>query len=247
MNPRELILLSPFRFPGQNPLMIGVEDMACFLNGYLALWHPILLRDAGTLPRVGSPYDFEQPAAGHVYAVPESPPLFLPDDWDERVRAAGAVAFRANTDRGITLDNLKNALREATDQFEPAEVDVCFADAAAAKPFFGLGLGYLTIDTLYEAMEHEKMLVEGELLQELHEAIHAQPQATPDTAKAADVAQGHLRKAAERLQSAREVLYPVSIHLIDLCLLGARAPAWALPAAFEKGLAFNLIASTDLL
>ena len=66
----ELILLSPYRLPAQNSLMLGNEDAAAFLNGYTALWHPAALHGASAPPRVGSPYDYEQPSPGHVYAVP---------------------------------------------------------------------------------------------------------------------------------------------------------------------------------
>src|SRR5262249_51230354 len=86
------------------------EDVACFLNGYIALWHPTLLLFADGPPRISSPYDHEQPTAGHVYAVPQNPPLILPDDWDDRVREAGAIAFRATPDRATTLANLRDAL-----------------------------------------------------------------------------------------------------------------------------------------
>src|SRR5216684_1372499 len=110
MMPHELILLSPYAYPGTNALMLGNEDMAAWLNAYSALWHPAALWQAAGTPRCDVPYDYEDPKAGHVYAIPESPPLMLPEDWDERVRAAGAVAFRATTDRATTLANMREAL-----------------------------------------------------------------------------------------------------------------------------------------
>src|SRR5262249_29618072 len=103
MNARQLIVLSPYRLPAQNSLMLSNDAAGALLNGSLALWHPAALQGAAGLPRIDSPYDHEQPAAGHVYAVPESPPLILPDDWDDRVVAAGAVAFRSCADRAVTL------------------------------------------------------------------------------------------------------------------------------------------------
>ncbi len=112
----ELILLSHNRLPAQNALMLGNEDVAAFLNGYIALWHPAVMCGTSGPPRVCSPYDHEQPAAGHVYAVPESPPSMLPDDWDDRVRNAGSITFHATTDRQTTLDNLKAALRAYSDK-----------------------------------------------------------------------------------------------------------------------------------
>src|SRR5207237_768835 len=77
MNARELVLLSPYRLPAQHPLTLANDDMAAWLNGYSALWHPAALRRASGPPRVDSPYDHENPRAGHIYAVPESPPAFL--------------------------------------------------------------------------------------------------------------------------------------------------------------------------
>ena len=85
MSARELILLSPYRVPTHNTLYLGDEEVAAFLNGYTALWHPAALMGASAPPRLGSPYDYEQPTAGHIYAVPDNPPLVLPDDWDDYV------------------------------------------------------------------------------------------------------------------------------------------------------------------
>src|SRR6476659_3171847 len=86
---RELILLSPYKPPTQHPLILNNEDVAIYLNGYVALWHPMALVGAAMPPKVGSPYDYEQPREGQVFALPVSPPLYLPDDWEERVQKAG--------------------------------------------------------------------------------------------------------------------------------------------------------------
>src|SRR2546423_299542 len=75
MSARELILLSPYRLPTETTLYLGDEEVAAFLNGYTALWHPAALSGAAGPPRLGSPYDYEEPVAGHVYAVPDHPPL----------------------------------------------------------------------------------------------------------------------------------------------------------------------------
>src|SRR2546425_494743 len=111
MSNRELILLSPYRLPTQNALYLGDDDVAAFLNGYTALWHPAALLGGASPPRVASPYDYEQPIAGHVYAVPANPTSMLPDDWKYRVKEAGAVAFEAPSRRDETLANLRDALR----------------------------------------------------------------------------------------------------------------------------------------
>ena len=91
----ELILLSPYRLPTQSTQMLANDDVASFLNGYVCLWHPAAASGATRPPIVASPYDYEQPKAGQIFAVPESPPLVLPDDWDQRVLDVGAMAFRS--------------------------------------------------------------------------------------------------------------------------------------------------------
>src|SRR5437879_4924625 len=111
MSTRELILLSPYRFPAQNALYLSDDDVAAFLNGYSALWHPAALLGGTAPPRIASPYDFEQPVAGHIYAVPGQPTSMLPDDWKYRVKEAGAVAFESTPNRDETLANLRDALR----------------------------------------------------------------------------------------------------------------------------------------
>src|SRR5437764_732371 len=67
---RTLTLLSPYRLPTQSTLYLGDEEVAAFLNGWAALWHPLALHGAGEAPRLASPYDHEQPQPGHVYALP---------------------------------------------------------------------------------------------------------------------------------------------------------------------------------
>src|SRR5208337_582359 len=156
MNPSELFLLSPYRVPAQHSLALGNEDVAAFLNGYLALWHPTLVAGAASPPQIASAYDHENPTAGRVYATPESPPLLLPDDWERRVGEQHALAFRATPQRETTLDNLKTALRDCKDSgSNPVLLDLPVEQVA---PFFGIGFGFLMINALFEAMEHENLL-----------------------------------------------------------------------------------------
>jgi hypothetical protein len=234
---RELILLSPYRLPAQNAMYLSNEDVAAWLNGYSVLWHPALAQRATSPPRVGSPYDHEQPVAGNVYAVPESPPLMLPDDWEQRVRTAGALSFRATSDRQATLANLREALRSAPEAEGGAALPERGPEQVA--PYFGIGFGYLMVEGLFEAMEHQHLLATTDFWLDIQQAIRATEE---------EEQRRHLRTAAERLLAAREVLYPVTIHLLDICLLDEqRAATGALPAAPDKGLALNLVAPAALL
>ena len=78
MSTHELVLLSPYRYPAQYAMTMSDEDMAAWLNGFTALWHPALLWQAKSLPRCEATYDHEQPKAGFIYALPETPPAYLP-------------------------------------------------------------------------------------------------------------------------------------------------------------------------
>jgi hypothetical protein len=331
MNTAELILLSPHRLPGQNPLALGQAEATAWLNAYSALWHPAALWQAAGPPRVDSAYDHEQPRAGHVYALPESPPLLLPDDWPQRARDAGAVFFVAGADRHQTLENLKVALQTARDNGSSAGPPPAEADGPATlefpsrhvvrgrllalapervAPFFGIGLGYLVIGTLCEAMEHENLLAAADFWEDVQRAAAALAEvpypkpaapedaesdspgeasdavsledydrlegyADPDEASNVDaLAHGPddpepledelgaetptekpeaafgpeacrllLQSAADRLQATREVLYPVTIHLLDFYLLDDKRPGTPLPATAAHGFALNVVAA----
>src|SRR5262249_41982401 len=62
-----------------------------------------------------------------------------------------------------------------------------------------------------------------------------------------DEARRQLQLAAERLLQAREVLYPVTIYVVDLLLLNPEKLDAPWPAAFAKGQPINVIASAALL
>jgi hypothetical protein len=220
--------------------MLANEDIAPLLHAYSALWHPAALHGAASPPKIASPYDHEQPSAGHVYAIPESPPLILPDDWDQRVRDSGAVSFAATMDRPATLANLCQAIRAlpAEAQSPPHLFDL---DPARSALFFGIGFGHLMLDALYEAMEHEKLLNTTEFWQEIQAAVAALSHSDPEPCRKL------LQSAAERLLAAREVVYPVTIHIVDIGFLDPEKLDEPLPLAAAKGQSFNLVAPAAVL
>lgn len=254
MSRRELILLSPYRVPAKDSLMLNDEDVAAFLNGYLALWHPAAAYGAVDPPRVASQYDYENPVEGHIYAVPESPQMFLPDDWDHRVRHVGAAAFRAGTDRAATLDNLKTALQSLAERQrelaaekpseEPApELSPKLLDLPAdlIAPFFGLGFGYMHVNALFEAMDHDNLLDIPGLWKDVQQAIDARLRDDNDACKS------NQQAVADRLMAGRDALYPVTIHLVDIALVDEANVGAPLPKGPEKGMPLNVVASGSLL
>src|SRR5262245_6134654 len=73
MKPRQPILLPPYRLPTESTLYLGDEEVAAFLNGWRALWHPAALACAESLPRLASPYDYEEPTDGLLIGIPDNP------------------------------------------------------------------------------------------------------------------------------------------------------------------------------
>lgn len=293
MNRRDLILLHPYRLPGRTTQTLSDEEASAFLNGYLVLWHPAVLARATGLPDLAFPRDHEEPEANRLFAVPDQPAVTLPEDWRQRLTAAGSAAFTVTADRGTTLANLKAALpaeewndfegdepagakHDADDDEEdhdeeedheeendpdtdasdevadeaddhaapspPAEpVDLWTLDPELVKPFYGLGLGYLVVESLFDTMEHEHLLEKEELLEKLRDAIRALRQGDADRCR------DELSAAAELLVAARDNLYPVSIHIIDLFLLDERPLDAPLPLAFQKELSINFLAPVPFL
>jgi hypothetical protein len=226
--PRELILLSAYTPPTQHALSLAAEDTACWLNAWSALWHPAALAGAAGPPRWASPYDHDPPTEGHVYAIPETPAPYLSGDWEQRVGNVGAVVFRATRDRSGTTVNLRNALEQLGG--DSSRID--WPDDAI-RPFLGLGLAYMTVETLFEAMEHERLLDRAAFWADIQAAVADPKAATP-----------HLQAAAAKLQTARDSLYPATISLLDFALLGDKVTA---PVAINRRSPLNVIATGEAL
>jgi hypothetical protein len=238
MATRELFLLSPYKFPAQNAVMLGNDEVAAFLNAHAALWHPAATIGAKGPPRIESPYDHEQPSAGQIFAVPEIPPLVQPDKWEVRVRDAGAIVFRATPDRQTTLSNLLAALRAFPDDSGKARLPLD-ATPEVAMPFIALGFGYRMVESLFEAMEHDHVLSISDFWLDIQAALAA--------VQSPDDRQRHLQAAADRLLKAREVVYPVEIRLLDLAILDDKRSVASLPLSVHRRLPCNLLASSSML
>lgn len=233
MSERQLILLSPYRLPAETTLYMGDEEVTAILNGHQALWHPAALALASSLPRIAPPYDHEEPVGDAVYALPDNPPLMLAEDWAERARAAGAILFTATTNREETFDNLREALRQAKHE------RLLDLPVEKVRPFLGVGFGHAVLGALFEAMTHENVLPADELLQDLRAAI--------EHIEDAEAWRPHVQSAADRLLAAREVLYPVTLYLVDLFLVDPEKPGEGWPAALGAGQPVNVIACAKLL
>jgi hypothetical protein len=234
MSDRQLHLLSPYRLPTSYPLQLTGDEAAAWLNGYLSLWHPAALAGAAQPPQTSNTYDHDTPGRGFVYCVPEGPHLYQPDDWPERVAAAGAVRYPSSSERAESVANLLAALHEKGESgplFDlPAEV---------VRAFTGLGFGYLVVDSLYEAMDHERLLDAAGFWADVTAAVEA-------AGKGEDF-RTPLKAAAEKLQTAREQLYSGSVYWLDWVAVEPKELAAPWPESLRAGIPLTLLASGETL
>lgn len=242
MSQRQLFLISPYRLPTHSQVYLNAEEMAAWLNGYLMLWHPALLLDCPRPPSVASPYDHERPNPGQVFAVPENPTLYVPDDWGERIRSAAALRFTACPSRDATRENLKAALADPGN-FRIHDVTGRLIDLPneAVAGFYAVGFGYLVVDALFDAMDHEKLLDTDSFWAAVQSALMALVNGQAEASTAA------LRQAAETLQQAREVLYSMPVHVLDIWLGDPARFAEQVQHLLNRQLPVNLLANATLL
>ncbi|QDU23444.1 hypothetical protein [Urbifossiella limnaea] len=234
MTTRPLHLLSPYRLPTSYPLQMGADEVAAWLNGYAALWHPAALAGSAAAPATSNTYDHDTPLPGAVYCVPQGPHLYQPDDWRDRVRAAGAVAFAGTAARRESFANLKDALAERGEAGPLFDVpdDV-------VRLFTGLGYGYLLVDSLYEAQDHDRLLDAEGFWSDVSDAVKA-------ATEGGDV-RPPLSAAAEKLRVARESLYPGAMFLLDWVMPDPKELDAPWPASLAAGIPLTLLASAETL
>ncbi len=234
MTDRQLHLLSPYRLPTSYPLQMSADEVSAWLNGYLALWHPAALSGAVQPPQVSNTYDHDSPSPRFVYAVPQGPHLYQPDDWAERVKAAGAVAFPATANRAETTDTLKAAIRAVGDPGPLADLP-----PEVVRRFAGLGYGYIIVDALFEAMDHDRLLDAAGFWADVTAAVDAAGRGEDD--------RPHLKAAAEKLQTAREQLHAGSVYWLDWVSLDPKNLAVPWPESLAAGVPLTLLASGETL
>src|SRR5205085_1928498 len=129
------------------------------------------------------------------YARPDAPELYLPDDWKLRIEQNHALAFAASADRNETLSNLKQAY-PAFDT-SPEGIARVELPIERVRPFLAVGFGYLVVEHLFDAMQHEHLLATGEFWADVQNAVTALSDGD------ANLYLTHLRSAAEKLLAAQ--------------------------------------------
>ncbi len=217
---RRLYLLSAVRLPTSYPLQIDADEVTAWLNGYLTLWHPAALWGAEQPPQPANSYDHDNPQPGAIYSIPLGPALFQPEDWRSRAAQAGAGVVEATVSRAATLQGVVEAARQAGTPPPLLELP-----PPTVQDFLSLGLGYLLLDTLYEAADHTRLLDGPAFWEGVCAAVQALLQGGDHRPP--------LRQAASKLREAREQLYPQRTFWVEFIHLPLPERGdW--PAAFHK-------------
>jgi len=233
MAERQLHLLSASRMPTSYPLQLAAEEVAAWLNGYAALWHPAALVGSSQPPQASVSYDHDAPTPGFIYGTPRGPHLFQPDDWRDRVLHAPATVFDATNDRAETVANLLTALRESG---EP--VSLIDAPDDVVRAFRGLGFGYLVLDNLFEAADHVRLLDAAAFWADVTAAVEVATRNDPEY-------RNHLKAAAEKLLQAREQIHSQKMHWVDFAQLDPNNLVAAWPESLTSGLPMCVVASGE--
>ena len=243
MTTRDAYLLSPYRPPTSYAVSLNADEAASWLSAYFALWHPAVLRTLARPPQFSSSYDHDQPAEHAIYAVPEGPQLYQPDDWNDRVSLARAVTVRATPNRAETLSQLLAALRSAPNP-DDSGTPMPLLDAAPdlVRNFAGIGYGYLIVETLFDAMDHEHLLDADGFWSDVSNAVQA-----AESLETVENAMPNLRSAAEKLRTAREALNSNTIHWLDLAVPDRDKLDAPWPHSLRHGLPLTLLASGEIL
>jgi hypothetical protein len=229
MNHAEAHLLSPYRPPTSYPVTLNPDEASAWLAGYFALWHPAVISRLARPPQVSSTYDHDQPGAGFYYVVPQGPHLFQPDDWPARVEVAQAFATHATTD----LTETRSLVLVALQKLDPAAT-VEYPEAII-QGLAALGYGYLVVEGLYDAADHQHLLDGEGFWADLQAAIRE-----PDQHRQ------HFTSAGAKLQVARETLNTNSFHLLDWAMLNAEKLDAPWPASLARNLPLTVIGSGEL-
>jgi hypothetical protein len=107
-------------------------------------------------------------------------------------------------------------------------------------PFQAVGYGFLVVETLFDAMDHEHLLDLDGFWSDVTAAVQA-------ASESAAGAIPHLKAAAEKLQSARETVVSNPVSLLDWAIPDRSRLDAPWPATLTRGLAVTLLTSAETL
>ncbi|MCS7304356.1 MAG: hypothetical protein NZ602_04530 [Thermoguttaceae bacterium] len=202
------------------------------LSAYSALWHPMLVASAGSMPRWAKAEDPPQGPEGALVVVPPVSESRLPSDWLSQTEGWGLCVVRGLRHRAEIISAALQRLADGS-----AMIGGLCPELVA--DFLALGYAHFVTELVTRQIRYMSNLDEVRLSREVVAAAQAALGGQPD------LAHDHLRAALDTLVEARHYYYPAETYLLDVTVvarstLGAALQA-TLQTALEKGWTTNLL------
>lgn len=231
MKYQELLILLPCHSLEDFPTYPEGDDAQSLLSSWSALWHPVLLANAGQAPNWRRIEDPPQDVKDRLIVVPSVCVPRLPTGFPQRVKDEGGCIVRKTASR---QEIVAAALAPLGDAAPPVDPEL-------AADFMALGYCYLMIELLTRQMRYSSNLDE----------VYFKGQALGAAAAAVE---GNLATAKEKLHACFSVLaeerdhyYPVDAFLLDLNLVAATTLGSTLRQELAQPSPTNLLVSAALL
>ncbi len=216
---------------GQEPPASVSDDLAqavwCAVS---SMWHPSVLNQLRTLPRIESIESPTPPAPREIRVVPSGAGDLLPSGYRTQADDVGALIVESGTDRADLIREILARIGDANaaDAGHGALMNPTAAD------FLALGTAWWILRDMTTGMGHSQEVDRESLWRELAAGAHAWR--LGDMPAAAN----RLRAGFEVLTQARERIYPVDAYLLDLCLVDPSMAGGVLaePLAIQAPLTF---------
>ncbi len=230
MTVRPIVLVLPCHSLDDFPTHHEGEEAAGLLASWTAPWHPAWIAARGTAPEwISHDAADSDRLRDAIVLTPRVVDSFLANDFDDRVRDAGADRLKHFPDR--------QSLLAALGSLQGAGESVAGADAVAPElvsDFQSLGFWYLQIEILSRQVSYHSNLDDHRFRELVVQA-------------ARHAVAGDRESAVESLQMCfglltleRDHYYPVDAYLVDLVLVGPSSSAQAVADEIRRSVPVNL-------
>ncbi len=215
---------------GQEPaLNLSDDDGQATWVAATALWHPLVLSRAESLPRFEDVFGGSSPEAREIRLVTQGWADRVPSGLMTQSSDLGSVFVEGTKDRAGTVQHIAEKLGIEVPELTADQTEI-------AADFLALGAAAWWLGDLTTAMNHSDAIDRESLARETLTAARCWESGDLPTAK------NRLRAAFEVLTQGRERVYPVDSYLLDLCLLDPASRPEELTDALAQHFAFTLLA-----
>ncbi|HUE74409.1 MAG TPA: hypothetical protein VMP01_26235 [Pirellulaceae bacterium] len=231
MKYQELLILLPCHSLEDFPTYNEGDDAQSLLASWSALWHPVLLANAGQAPSWQRVDDPPQEVKDRLLVVPSVCVPRLATGFPQRVKDEGGCIVRKTSSRQEIVAAALAPLGDSAPQVDPE----------LAADFLALGYCYLMIELLTRQMRYSSNLDEVYFKGQAVGAAVAAVEGDAATAKE------KLHACFSVLAEERDHYYPVDAFLLDLNLTAATTLGSTLRDELSRQTANNFLLSAALL